>query len=119
MLENLKALRKQQGLTQEQFAKQFGVKKTTYSNYEVGFSEPPKEFWTAVAEKYRVSIDYLMDVTDNPKGSKFMERFPTSSLEKQLVSAWRAADEKDRRMVAVALEDYGFEYQRREKEDAG
>lgn len=72
MLENLKSLRKQQGMTQEQFAQQFGVKKTTYSNYEVGFSEPPMEFWIAVAEKYRVSIDYLMGITDNPKGAKYI-----------------------------------------------
>lgn len=47
-------------MTQEAFGKSVGLAKTTYNNYEVGEREPKSDFWIAVAEKYGVSIDWLM-----------------------------------------------------------
>lgn len=119
MLENMKALRKQNHLKQSEFGELFGIKNTTYSNYELGGSEPPLVFFKAVADYFQVSVDYLLDMTDNPKGSKYGEAFPTSEQEKAIVRAWREAEEKDRRRVAIDLEDYGFSYQQNEKADAG
>ena len=68
-----------------------------------------------------MTLDYLLDFTDDPHGSKYGDTFILSLLEKNLVKAWREADEKDRRRSAIDLEDYGFEYEQEEKgnEDAG
>lgn len=41
---------------------------------------------------------------------------PINETETRLLSAWRQADEKTRKHVAVELEDYGFSYAAREKE---
>ena len=52
MFKNLKALREKHNLKQEEFGQQFGVKKTTYSNYEIGKTEPGSSFWIAVSDHY-------------------------------------------------------------------
>lgn len=57
---NLKTLRESLNMTQEAFGKSVGLAKTTYNNYEIGEREPKSDFWIAVAEKYGVSIDWLM-----------------------------------------------------------
>lgn len=59
-MNNLKELREQLGLQQKEFCEPLGVKQTTYSNYELGITEPKIGFWITVAEKYKVSIDYLL-----------------------------------------------------------
>lgn len=71
MYENLKALRLKLGMKQKEFASVFGLPQTTYSGYELGQREPGSDFWIAVADKYDVSIDWLMGFTDDPKRSKF------------------------------------------------
>lgn len=65
MYDNLRALRLSKGLTQAQFGKSVGIAKTTYNNYETGEREPKSDFWISVAQKYNVSIDYLMGFTDD------------------------------------------------------
>lgn len=66
MYENLKALRESLNMTQKEFAASIGMKLTTYSGYETGVREPKSDFWIAVAQKYNVTIDYLMGYSDNP-----------------------------------------------------
>ena len=66
MYENLKKLRESLGMTQLEFGKSVGVAKTTYNNYETGIREPKSDFWISVAEKYGVTIDYLMGYSQNP-----------------------------------------------------
>lgn len=60
MYQNLKALRDSLNMTQEEFGKSVGLAKSTYNNYETGAREPKSDFWIAIAQKYNVSIDYLM-----------------------------------------------------------
>lgn len=77
MYENLKKLRKDKGLTQEEFAASIGIPTNTYGNYEKAVREPGSDFWIAVAEKYHVSIDWLMGFADDPHRTKYaaMSRF--------------------------------------------
>ena len=66
MYQNLKALRDSLNMTQEEFGKSIGLAKSTYNNYETGIREPKSDFWIAIAQKYNVSIDYLMGL-ENPQ----------------------------------------------------
>ena len=66
MYKNLKALRDSLNMTQEEFGKSIGLAKSTYNNYETGVREPKSDFWIAIAQKYNVSIDYLMGL-ENPQ----------------------------------------------------
>lgn len=119
MGKNIRALRESVGMDQKPFAAQFGVQGNTYSNYELGNTEPKIAFWRAVAERYHVTLDFLLDFTDDPHGSKFGDDFILSLSEKNLVEAWRRADEKERRIIAAALEEYGFSYQEKDTVSEG
>ena len=66
MYQNLKVLRDSLNMTQEEFGKSIGLAKSTYNNYETGVREPKSDFWIAIAQKYNVSIDYLMGL-ENPQ----------------------------------------------------
>lgn len=67
MYKNLRILRESLGMTQAEFGKSVGIAKSTYNNYETGVREPRSDFWVAVAEKYGVTIDYLMGYSNNPR----------------------------------------------------
>ncbi|MBQ1778997.1 MAG: helix-turn-helix domain-containing protein [Acidaminococcaceae bacterium] len=97
MYEHLKALRESENLTQEEFGGLFGIKKTTYQGYESGKREPDSDFWIAVAEKYNVSIDYLMGFTDDPKRSKY-------ATPSKLDQKYAALDDYGRRLVDLVID---------------
>ena len=97
MYEHLKALRESENLTQEEFGGLFGIKKTTYQGYESGKREPDSDFWIAVAEKYNVSIDYLMGFTDDQKRSKYAT---PSALDRK----YAALDDFGRHMVDLVVD---------------
>lgn len=66
MYKNLKALRLSLNMTQKEFAASLGIGYTTYNGYETGAREPKSDFWITVAQKYDVTIDYLMGYSDDP-----------------------------------------------------
>ena len=76
MYEHLKKLRESLGLTQADFGESVGVAKSTYNNYETGIREPKSDFWIAVAQKYGVTIDYLMGFSDDPKMTSEIKTAP-------------------------------------------
>ncbi len=56
----LKKLRKTKGLNQEELANILGVRKTTISNYETGYSAPSSATLRQIADYFSVSIDELL-----------------------------------------------------------
>lgn len=57
--DRLLKLRKSKGLTQEQVAKDLGMPKSTYSNYELDVREPSAMTLLKISAYYGVSLDYL------------------------------------------------------------
>lgn len=105
---NLKALRLSLGLTQGEFAKSVGVAKSTYSNYEIGFREPRSDFWSFVAKKYDVTIDYLLGLSSDPHtysdGTVKGPRFVVTSVERSYLSKVRALDDSGRALVKMVID---------------
>lgn len=97
MYEHLKQLRESTGLNQKDFGESVGVKKATYSNYETGKTQPGSDFWIAVADKYNVSIDWLMGFTDDPQRSKF-------AMPSTLDRKYAALDAHGRRVVDLVMD---------------
>ncbi len=62
----LKELREDHELNQTQLAKMLGMSQTGYSKYETGENDVPTGILIKLAMYYDVSIDYLLDQTDNP-----------------------------------------------------
>ena len=71
----LKELRDEQGLTQEQVANAIGVEAGAYSNYERETRTPDVQKLTALADFYRVTIDYLCGRTTQRSGGNPMDMY--------------------------------------------
>ncbi len=65
----LVSLRKQLGLTQEEFAKKIGYTRTAVSAWEIGRNEPSNADTIKIANFFGVTTDYLLGKSDirNPE----------------------------------------------------
>ena len=63
----IRDLRNDRGLTQKDIADYLHVRQNTYSQYEVGITRFPLDVVVKLAAFYDVSVDYLVELTDDPK----------------------------------------------------
>ena len=63
----LKALRKQKNISQVKMAMDLDMCQNTVSRYETGAHEADYATLIRIADYFDVSIDYLLERTDNPK----------------------------------------------------
>jgi len=64
---NLRGIREDRDIKQREVADILGVSQNTYSQYENGVIALTAEVLIKLADYYGVSIDYLLDRTNNPK----------------------------------------------------
>ena len=67
---NLRSIREDRDIRQKEIASYLNVSQNTYSQYETGVISLTAEVLIKLANYYDVSIDYLLDQTDNPKRQK-------------------------------------------------
>lgn len=66
----LKEIRKKKGISQLKLAMDLNTNQNTISRYETGEREPGINELIKLADYFNVSIDYLLERTDNPKINK-------------------------------------------------
>ena len=64
--ERIRDLRVDRELTQKAVADYLHVKQNTYCQYETGVINYPLDIVVRLAEFYDVSVDYLVELTDEP-----------------------------------------------------
>ena len=62
----LKQLRKEAGISQVKLAIDLNTTQNTISRYETGVHEADYETLIKIANYFNVSVDYLLERTDNP-----------------------------------------------------
>ena len=67
---NLRALREDKDIRQKEIAAYLNVSQNTYSQYETGVISLTAEILIKLADYYNVSVDYLLDRTNNPAVQK-------------------------------------------------
>ena len=77
--EFLKELRKEKGLTQEQFAEQFNVSRRSVSRWETGNNMPDLSMLITLAEYYEVDVK---EIIDGKRKSENMNEEMKDTLEK-------------------------------------
>jgi transcriptional regulator with XRE-family HTH domain len=70
MYRRIRNLREDKDMTQTQVAKMLTMSQTCYSKYETGENDIPTNILIKLADFYDVSVDYLLNRTDNPKTNK-------------------------------------------------
>ncbi len=67
---NLRGIREDRDIRQKEIAKYLNVSQNTYSQYETGVISLTADILLKLADYYSVSIDYLLDRTNNPNVQK-------------------------------------------------
>lgn len=62
----LKEIRKAKGISQLKLAMDLNMNQNTISRYETGEREPGIDDLIKIADYFRVSLDYLLERTDDP-----------------------------------------------------
>ena len=70
MYQRIRDLREDHDLKQRQLAEMLNCSQQVYSNYELGQRDIPTDILIRLADFYKVSIDYLLGQTNNPKRNK-------------------------------------------------
>lgn len=66
----LKEIRKQNGISQLKLALDLNMSQNTISRYETGEREPGINELIKIADYFNVSVDYLLERTNNPEIQK-------------------------------------------------
>ena len=67
---NLRGIREDNDIKQKDIAAYLNVSQNTYSQYETGVISLTADVLIKIADFYNVSIDYLLDRTNNPNIQK-------------------------------------------------
>lgn len=66
----LKEIRKTKGISQLKLATDLNTNQNTISRYETGEREPGIAELIRIADYFNISVDYLLERTDNPRINK-------------------------------------------------
>lgn len=66
-IQRLKEIREDRDLTQKEICKVLNISQVVYSRYETGIRLIPVDKLVKLAEYYKVSIDYILGLTDEIK----------------------------------------------------
>ena len=108
--ENLKALRKERGLTQEEFAKQSGVSRSAIGMYESGKREPSFETLELFSDFFNVDMNKLLgqeppaappsaQEAAEPYKAPLTKRDELTEHEREHIELYRELDERGRNAV--------------------
>lgn len=67
MYRRIRNLREDKDMNQTSIAKILGMSQTGYSKYETGENDIPTAILIKLADFYNVSVDYILERTNNPK----------------------------------------------------
>lgn len=66
MYQRIRDLREDRDLKQKDLAQVLHCSQQVYSNYELGQRDIPTEVLIALSKYYKVSVDYILGISDNP-----------------------------------------------------
>ncbi|MEP7287019.1 MAG: helix-turn-helix transcriptional regulator [Chloroflexota bacterium] len=87
--ERLRMWRERYGWSQRELARRCGLGEAQVNKYENGQTDPSAKYLKAMAEQLDVSTDYLLGLTDHPRGSY---GDTLTAEESKLIDAYAAGD---------------------------
>ena len=63
-------LREDHDMTQQEVADYLGMKQPQYHRYESGLRDIPTDILIALSKLYNTSVDYMLEISDNPEIKK-------------------------------------------------
>lgn len=102
---NLKILRNQAGLSQQQLADIFHLTQQSIHKYENDLSQPDIKIIKGFAAYFQTSIDYILDNSVFPCPVQYYEKTELSLEEQQLITDYRKASAKVKASIDTILNE--------------
>lgn len=107
MVKNLRALRTERKLSQEEFGKRVNLSQQTVHKYETGKTEPDIATLILLANFFEVSVDYLIGNTDIRRRYEKTRTFDLNTEEAHLIEVFRRIRPKYRKGLCTVV--YGLQ----------
>lgn len=101
MLKNLRKLRMQRGISQQQLADVIGVSQQSINKYENHSVEPDIDTMSAMADFFNVSIDYLVGRTESDFSIK---QYDITESEIKLITDYRRVGAKEKELIHTLMD---------------
>ena len=88
-MEKLRICRERAGLSQKQVSIEVGVSGPTVSQWESGVKKPSLDNLLRLADLYKVSMDFLLDRSEESSNPNMLTSISLSSHEQMLIRAYR------------------------------
>lgn len=106
MLDNLKKLREETGITQRRLAEVIGVSQQSINKYENHNIEPDIETLCLIADFFNTSIDYLVGRVDSRRKIEEVKVFELSKAESNMLTKYRKLTQKQQNCINIVLDSY-------------
>lgn len=106
MLENLKKLREETGVTQKQLAETIGVSQQSINKYENHNIEPDIETLIRLADFFQTSVDYLIGHSQLRRKIEVMHPFDLNEEEGNIITQWRRLTPTQKNCIAAVIDSY-------------
>lgn len=104
MIKNLKQLRIEKGISQQQLAEVIGVSQQSINKYENHGVEPDIETLIKISDYFNTSVDYLIGHTQISRVIEETSAFDLNQKEAQVIQRFRSVNHKQKDCVLNILD---------------
>ena len=106
MLENLKSLRKEFGVSQKTLAEAIGVSQQSINKYENHNIEPDIATLIRIADFFNTSVDYIIGNTDIKRKIEKVHSYQLNSEEGVMLEKYRQLSNKQKLSIDMIMDNY-------------
>ena len=106
MVKNLKELRNQKKISQQQLADIIGISQQSINKYENHGVEPDIDTLIKLAKYFNTSVDYLIGNTDIDRIIEKVEKYDLNTEESVLIDGFRKLKDKEKESIKLVIENY-------------
>lgn len=108
MLENLRKLRDETGISQKSLADKIGVSQQSINKYENHNIEPDISTLIRIADYFNTSVDYLIGHTDIKRKIEPMHPYQLNQEEGAMLEKYRILTQKQKDCIRIIIESYNL-----------
>lgn len=106
MIKKLKSLRVEHKFTQKEIAELLNISKTGYASWEQGLSEPNSQYLIRLANIYKCSVDYILDLENEDFTIEYNNSLSSiTSEEVEILDLYRSLNDDGKEIAKHYLEN--------------
>lgn len=106
MVKNLKELRTQKHISQQQLANIIGISQQSVNKYENHSVEPDINTLIKIAAYFNTSVDYLIGNTDINRIIENVEKYDLNTEEGELIDSFRKLNTPEKESIKIIIKNY-------------